>query len=1081
MYFDDNMSGGETGRGFLSATCNITGKYTMEDAFFQDLRDISALLPQRLRTSRRLSLLFGLSEEEISRRLDESPEELRDEEGAMEPPDPHPGDPLPLTGPAHAGSPLAEALRLFREERVIDGAEVLARWIGYLCRNEHIWVVELCIRCILSRLVRFSFARSGIREMERYMELCLALQPVAAFYAVEPEQMERVILRARVAAHKIGDRQAFRLLNTVFETQVMLDPRGYPYYYLSEPDEKGTGLVGLAEDRVYKVNAALFFGVYHLLMGHPRLALDHFSLRSPTPPEEPHRDPVEAIYAPFEAVATAMTGEFHRARALLTQELQAHRKFRHSAVKRMLQIRLADVLLDMGETEAALEHIDAVMDGVSLGGHVPGWLAAHVLLARYHLISGRAGHAWIILEKSVRICHGLGYEYSARGPSFLNMLYAFRQKGLPDIPHYAFDGLLKQSLNGANLTMRFVALRIRAHQILRNGQHIRRVYPLLRKCRNFFVMYGLEFEAAETNSMLADAYLKAGDRKFALRYAIEAWPVYARYPALRGSWPPGLHALIPHAHTEKQRLAGNAESCLRQLTRVLLELDPLECEQFPLDLLGSVCRVFGASRGVLWRVPAQGRPKALYAHGLTREQAEGSAFAARRRIVEESCDVIPFHVVLHTEAEKKTDSGDDIMAVVVPLPLGQETCHTVYFEGGQWLWSEEYLTENTLVQLGEMLAVLVRRWLQRQGQGNGRREEPPVQEEDGFIYQSESMRDFLRKVDSAATADVSMLIYGESGVGKELIARRIHRMSRRPGPFVAVNLSSLPEELFESEMQGYERGAFTGANQQKIGLLELAHRGTLFIDEVPDVSPRVQVKLLRLLQERSFMRLGSTRVIHSDFRLVVATNKDLKEEVRQGRFRSDLFYRICVISLHVPPLRERREDIPALAAYYLEEFAGKHRRNKPNLGAKEREKLYSYNWPGNVRELRNVMEQAVILSTEGKTCLALDERGGGVEEREQPLPAMYGDPAPLRDTAPSPRSFLEVMDGMLAAFPSIDELEEHYIREVLRVTNGRISGKQGAASLLGISRATLYEKLRRFGAEAEGASVGKEGKPSFRK
>ena len=183
----------------------------------------------------------------------------------------------------------------------------------------------------------------------------------------------------------------------------------------------------------------------------------------------------------------------------------------------------------------------------------------------------------------------------------------------------------------------------------------------------------------------------------------------------------------------------------------------------------------------------------------------------------------------------------------------------------------------------------------------------------------------------------------------------------------------------------------------------------------------------------------------------------------------------------MPPLRERREDIPALAAYYLEEFAGKHRRNKPNLGAKEREKLYAYNWPGNVRELRNVMEQAVILSTEGKTYLALDERSGGVEEGEQPLPGVCGDPAPLRDTAPFPRSFLEVMDDMLAAFPSIDELEEHYIREVLRMTNGRVSGKQGAASLLGISRATLYEKLRRFGAEAEGASVGKEGKPSFRK
>lgn len=1027
----------------------------MDEAFFQDMDEIRQLLPQRLRTFRSLALLLGLDRKGMVDFVGRAGA-LEGWTGLV-----HEGEwePLPRSGPGYVETPLVEALRFFRGGRVLDGAEVLIRWTGCLSRPDHIWVIELCLRCTLRRLACVSFARSGIREMERYMELCLSLQPVAAFYAVEPEQMQRVILRARVAARRIGDGQAFRLLNTVFETQSLLDPRGYPYCYLSDPEEKGTGLVGLVEDRVYNANTALFFGTYHLLMGHPRLALDHFVLRSSAVSEEAYQELVEAIYAPFEAVASAMTGEFHRARALLLQELQTPRRFRHSAVRCMLQIRLAEVLLDMGETESALEYIDAAMDGVSLGGHIPGWIAAHVSLARCHLLSGRVRQAWNTLEKALPAARTMGYEYVTCTPAFLNMLYMFRRKGFPDIPYYGFDNFLRRCLKGSNLTMRYVALRIRAHQMLNGGRPIEHTYPLLRKCRNFFAIYGLAHEEAKTNAMLADACLKSGDRKFALRYAIEAWPFYARYPALSASWPETLRDLIPHAPVERQRIAGQAESCLRQLTRALLELDPLD-QQFLSALTAALCRVFGASRGIIWRVSINGGLRLLHLHGVARDQVEGNVFSTRRRLIEESCGVIPFHTMVRTE-ENAAESGLEAMALVLPVPQGLDSCHTFYFEGLHWLWSEENLTESVLVQLGEMLAVLLRRWSRRLEQGSTGRNELP--KEDGLLHQSEVMRDFLQKVDSAATADVSVLIHGESGVGKELIARRIHRMSRRPGPFVAVNLSSLPEELFESEMQGHERGAFTGANQQKIGLLELAHRGTLFIDEVPDISPRVQVKLLRLLQERSFMRLGSTRVIHSDFRLVVATNKDLKEEVRQGRFRSDLFYRICVISLHVPPLRERREDIPLIAAHYLEEFAGRHHRDIPVLGKKHWEKLCTHTWPGNVRELRNVMEQAVILSSVDSPYLAMELSDESPEESAGPAPRLEIALSPFQPVAFP--SFMEFMEGALAAFPSLDKLEEFYIREVLRVTKGRVSGRWGAATLLGMSRGSLYEKMRRLGIE----------------
>ena len=257
----------------------------------------------------------------------------------------------------------------------------------------------------------------------------------------------------------------------------------------------------------------------------------------------------------------------------------------------------------------------------------------------------------------------------------------------------------------------------------------------------------------------------------------------------------------------------------------------------------------------------------------------------------------------------KADAGRPARQILcIPVPDEEGRCYAVYVEADDFTHAED-IDDSFLLLLGESMGILFRRWNEAAGRAQETSRLLAAREgahsHQAIIYSSDAMRRVLEQADTTAPTDASVLIYGESGVGKELLARRIHEKSGRSGPFVAVNLSSLPEELFESEMQGYERGAFTGAFQREIGLLEMAHTGTLFIDEVPDISPRVQVKLLRLLQERTFMRLGSTKAQHSDFRLVVATNRNLFEEVRRGNSRSDLFYRLCVVPLVIPPLRER--------------------------------------------------------------------------------------------------------------------------------------------------------------------------------
>jgi formate hydrogenlyase transcriptional activator len=290
----------------------------------------------------------------------------------------------------------------------------------------------------------------------------------------------------------------------------------------------------------------------------------------------------------------------------------------------------------------------------------------------------------------------------------------------------------------------------------------------------------------------------------------------------------------------------------------------------------------------------------------------------------------------------------------------------------------------------------------------------------------------LSRVSKVAGIDSTVLITGETGTGKELIARAIHRRSRRASrPFIAVNCAAIPRELIASELFGHEKGAFTGAIQRRLGRFELADGGTLFLDEVSELSPEIQVALLRVLQEREFERIGGTRAIHIDVRVIAATNRDLAAAVAEGGFRQDLFYRLNVFPLEVPPLRERTEDIPLLVNYFIDRYARKAGKSIRRVNRRALENLQSYPWPGNIRELQNVIERSVILCetdefTIDKSWLptrpAIDNRG--------------------------------TLSGSLAAH------EKSIVEDALRASGGRVFGPSGAAALLGIPRSTLESKIR---------------------
>ena len=315
-----------------------------------------------------------------------------------------------------------------------------------------------------------------------------------------------------------------------------------------------------------------------------------------------------------------------------------------------------------------------------------------------------------------------------------------------------------------------------------------------------------------------------------------------------------------------------------------------------------------------------------------------------------------------------------------------------------------------------------------------------------IVGTSEALRHVLEEVETVAPADSTVLIYGETGTGKELIARAIHNLSsRKSNAFVKLNCAAIPTGLLESELFGHEKGAFTGAITQRVGRFELAHRGTIFLDEIGEIPLELQPKLLRVLQEREFERLGSTRTLRTDARLIAATNRDLDAMVDEQKFRSDLYYRLNVFPIRVPALRERAEDIPLLVRHFVQEFSRRNNRAIDTIPSETMARLVRYHWPGNIRELQNVIERAVIISKGPVLNVPLAEF--------KPDLSAKATSVNLKVSAVHRDSLQE----------ALDETERTEILRALEEANGVVGGPNGAAARLGIKRTTLHVRMQKLG------------------
>ena len=345
------------------------------------------------------------------------------------------------------------------------------------------------------------------------------------------------------------------------------------------------------------------------------------------------------------------------------------------------------------------------------------------------------------------------------------------------------------------------------------------------------------------------------------------------------------------------------------------------------------------------------------------------------------------------------------------------------------------------------------------------KEEEAVGDTEPIVGRSPVMQDVYKAIGRVASSDITVLITGESGTGKELVARALWQHSGRADKtFLAVNCAAIPEALLESELFGHEKGAFTGAISQKVGRLELADQGTLFLDEVGDIPPEIQPKLLRALQEREFERLGSTHTRKVNVRLIAATNRDLEKMIAEREFRSDLYYRLNVFPIRIPPLRERREDIPLLVRYFVQKSARQMQKQIETIPAAAMKTLTNWEWPGNIRELENFIERAVILT-----------RGRSLEvpltELNKPRINSSVDHRGSRgqDVALIVKETISALNkgAVKSAGQEYDEKQRREIVSVLQGTKGRVGGADGAAARMGINRTTLVSRMKKFGIHAK--------------
>jgi transcriptional regulator with GAF, ATPase, and Fis domain/tetratricopeptide (TPR) repeat protein len=815
------------------------------------------------------------------------------------------------------------------------------------------------------------------------------------------------------------------------------------HYYFSNRREKaiptfeqGKSEVEALGDEDIQAQAAEFIGLYYHLQGRFKEAATYFENAVESFETAKGTMAVNPSAPIWLGYCAAYLGQFHRAIGHLDYYRRVLIERGDMALAATTRAVLGIVLVELKKYKEAQVHLRGALREAENYHTELGLYFARGGMACYHFAHGRLEecHKYITLALREGTTAGLVRQYAS--PIFLELGFELYQAGFRIFTGKEIQLEMRRIMKGPNIHLKAVMLRLLAEQRFARGTATAEVKKDLEQSKAYLKQSGAPIQLAKTRFVLVRVYLREKNPTEARRQARKAWKDLAGYGD--SFFPDDLRYLLAHDSAAKATHADTG-SFLVRFVDIIQDLMPGTApDRLLVRLVQATNRYFGAERGAIFLFSGT-RPKAPPKLHAACHLTETEVFSNRFR---SNLDLV--FDVYRKNRPKIIQKGSkhrlpyrEKAILCLPFRVSGSIRGVLYHDNAYVTDCFNFLDESQLNQLVHTLSSYIEHaWqLTRDFAKLSSERTMPSQQASSveMVGESEPMRKMIAQIDQVAATDSSVLILGETGVGKELVARRIHQMSnRRDMPLVVVDLTTISEGLVESELFGHEKGAFTGADRRKKGRLELAHQGTLFIDEVGEIPKSIQVKLLRTLQEKTTMRVGGTTSIYTDFRLIAATNRELTKEVAAGRFREDLYYRLNVIPIVVPPLRDRERDIHRLTRYYLKRYAVRCNRTGITLTAKSEKMLSAYHWPGNVRELKNVIERSVLLSTGDRLELSLPSTG------------VFQSVDPFSDT------------------PTLDEVQRRYIRHVLKKTRGKIGGKDGAAQILGMKRTSLYNRMKRL-------------------
>jgi transcriptional regulator with GAF, ATPase, and Fis domain len=854
----------------------------------------------------------------------------------------------------------------------------------------------------------------------------------------------RLMHQARSVARHLGDRRSEAMINlnlgcSSFATKNLSENIADLTLGLEEIDE--------IDDEDFRNQAAEFRGIYYFFQGMYKDALKYFE--NAIQSLEFRDDRIVSFFGYyFYGYCAAYVGHFHSSLGFLEH---CRRFFSEKAGPReaiIFEPALGIILIMTGKSKEGLHRLQKSLEKSLTHNHVQSLFLSQIGLSYYHFQEGQMDESYELIHQGMSAAVKGGFAFrNYTFPWVLEQYLEFSRRGydfrrLPYAKH-GFHDELQRIIKGPNIHQRGIAHRILALENADKGNDLHFIQSNLESSERYLLRSGDPIELAKTRLEMAKLRTRSGFHQEAAILVQQAWDKVAKYDFF--DFPEDLKPLLK----TKTSVSGDKnpqEQILENFLDILSEFTPSsDLSELLTRLVTVLTRFYGAERGGLFwiddnrKIPS---PSLKAAWNLTQSDVSKEDFRSTslKHVLMAYRNTRP--LIFKPHRSLGTETENQIRAILcLPFEIGGRVRGILYFDNTYIDNFVESIDKAILLKISRHLSLYIERifeysqTLEKKVRFLWDTETRTKSIANGeIVAQSPVMTQLLAKTDHIAAIDAPVMILGETGVGKELLARRMHHMSPRGSyPFVVVDISTIPENLIESELFGHEKGAFTGADHQKPGRLELAHKGTLFIDEVGEVPKLVQPKLLRALEEKSFVRIGGITTLKTDYRLITATNRNLEEEVAQGNFRQDLFYRLNVISFTIPPLRERGQDVILLANHFLNHFKHKYGHKGRIFTAEEEAKLIAYHWPGNVRELRNVIERYVLLSTD--------------ELLESMIPDLSN-------------SFLM---NSFTDTPTMDELQRRYIRFLMNKTGGKIGGAGGVAEMLGMNRTTLYTRMKKLG------------------